>query len=1138
MSILSFHKCRTSGPVIACQPILLALLWMVSSAAFAQIHHTLAVRLDPEGHRLAVVDQIELPANRNGPIEFHLHADLEPTVVGEGAKLQRIDTRQVISAPGTSSSPEAGGLSVERFAVTLPDTSRQFTVKYAGELFHPIETHGEEYARSFGRSPGLISSAGVYLAGSSYWYPHVDDELVTFSLQVTVPSGWRSISQGRRTAHVEERRTTQETWVIDKPQEEIYLVAGALTKYRQPAGNAEAMVFLREPDRSLAQRYLAATAQYLELYSHLIGPYPYAKFALVENFWETGYGMPSFTLLGSTVIRLPFIVHSSYPHEILHNWWGNGVYVDYRRGNWAEGLTSYLADHLLKEQRGEAVAYRRATLQKYTDYVQTQRDFPLTAFRGRHSSVTEAVGYGKALMLFHMLRQQLGDTAFIEGLRQLYRRHQLQAANFDDVARSFTPFSQQPLDSFFEQWVQGTGAPSLRVHDARATPQGDGFRLTARVEQVQPGPAYRLQIPIAIHMEGVEYAHQVQIAMDGKEYPLALQLPARPGRLDIDPEFDVFRRLDRHERPPAISQVLGAERVLMVLPAAAPRALREGYRALAQSWQSGRLEIRSDDDLTALPSDRAIWLFGWENRFRRWFATALADEDFIDNGDSVRVNATPLRRATHSVVVLARHPSNPAAAIGWVASDHQAALSGLGRKLPHYGQYSYLGFTGDEPTNVVKGQWPVGRSPMSVAVLQADGTPSKVISAKLASRPPLAKLPVAFSAARMLEDIRHLAAQDMAGRGLDTAGLDRAAAYIAEQFRSAGLRPGGDGGDSYFQTWTAEIDGLEHPVKLTNVIAVIPGTNPQWAKQSVVIGAHYDHLGRGWPHARKQDKGEIHPGADDNASGVSVLLEVARVLGNTWRPARTVVFIAFTGEEAGRLGSVHYVKQPPAYPMDKVRAMINLDTIGRLGEQELLVLGSGSASEWAPIFRGAGFATGVPVKSVPNEFGTSDQKSFLDAGIPAVQLFAGLHGDFHRPTDTVDKIDGGGLTKTAAILREALEYLAFRPAPLTSTQKTQRAEAHGQSEASVRQRAVVLGTVPDFTYGGKGVRLSGVIPNTPAATVGLRENDIIVALNGTTISDLRDLAKVLQSLRPNEAVTVRFLRDGTDRYAITRVVER
>ena len=135
--------------------------------------------------------------------------------------------------------------------------------------------------------------------------------------------------------------------------EQVYLVGGPLHMHRDTAAGTDIAVYLHEQDDALARKYLDATGRYLAMYQSLIGPYPYSKFALVENFWETGLGMPSFTLLGPQVIRFPFILHSSYPHEILHNWWGNSVFVDYAQGNWSEGLTAYLADHLLQEQRGE-----------------------------------------------------------------------------------------------------------------------------------------------------------------------------------------------------------------------------------------------------------------------------------------------------------------------------------------------------------------------------------------------------------------------------------------------------------------------------------------------------------------------------------------------------------------------------------------------------------------------------------------------------------------------------------------------------------------------------------------------------------------------------------------------------------------
>jgi hypothetical protein len=185
-------------------------------------------------------------------------------------------------------------------------------------------------------------------------------------LEVQGPDGWQLVSPGSGSAR---DASGQARWRSTTPVDELHIVGGALTRYSRQAGAVSAEVFLRQPDAALAAKYLEATARNLEMYRTLIGPYPYEKFALVENFWETGYGMPSFTLLGSQIIRFPFILTSSYPHEILHNWWGNGVFVDYASGNWCEGLTAYLADHLYKEQQGQGAEYRRDTLKKYRDFV-------------------------------------------------------------------------------------------------------------------------------------------------------------------------------------------------------------------------------------------------------------------------------------------------------------------------------------------------------------------------------------------------------------------------------------------------------------------------------------------------------------------------------------------------------------------------------------------------------------------------------------------------------------------------------------------------------------------------------------------------------------------------------------------------
>ena len=1111
------------------------LVWLLCLplAARAELHHALKVRVSPEGHSLEVSDTITRSEGRSDALEFALHPELTPEVQTPGVRLSELPSRQ--SASNVAS--DRGAVQPKRYRIELPSGQTRFTLSYRGRIRHALQQQGEEYARGFRETPGMISAQGVFLAGRSFWYPQLDAAFLTFELTLRLPPDWYGMTQGERVLRDAGSEGVREQWRSTSPQEEIYLVAGPFTEYVQGTDEVQSLVLLREPDATLAQKYLDATDYYVRLYSDLIGAYPYRKFALVENFWETGYGMPSFTLLGPRVIRFPFILHSSYPHEILHNWWGNGVYVDYARGNWAEGLTSYLADHLIKEQHGQGSDYRRGVLQKYADYVLQQQDFPLTQFRSRHSASSEAVGYGKTLMLFHMLRRQLGDETFIAGLRALYAQYRFRVADFAAVQAVFSAVAEQPLDAFFAQWVRRAGAPGLRVSQARARPAAEGYRLSLELEQTPDEAAYALQVPVAVHLEGQAQAYQTDVVIDQRRTLLELKLPARPLRLDVDPEFDVFRRLHRNEIPPAISQAAGAERVLVLLPAEAPDALREAYELLARSWQTGerdKIEVRYDREFSRLPGDRAVWLFGWRNRFRPQLGQALADYAFEDRGEDVRIEQTILRPQAHAVVVVARQSADPDQALGWVATENPAALPGLGRKLPHYGRYSYLAFTGDEPSNVFKGQWPVIGSPMSVMVAQSDGATLLSAPAQLAPRKPLVSPQEPFSTRRLQRDIAVLADEALAGRGLGTPELDQAADYIAGQFRAAGLQPGGDGG-SWLQAWQEPVEPLGRVVRLKNVVAVLPGSDPERAGESLVIGAHYDHLGRGEYVARAADRDKIHPGADDNASGVAVMLELARVLGCRPQP-RSVVFVAFTGEEVGRLGSRHYVQHPGDYPINQVIAMVNLDTVGRLGKNPLTVFGAGSAEEWVHILRGAGYVTGVPITNVADDFGSGDQTSFIDAGVPAVQLFSGVHDDFHRPGDTPDKIDVPGLVKTAQVLRETVEYLAGRAQALRSTLGDGRENAIPAARETARQ--VSLGTVPDYAFSGGGVRIDEVRAGTPAEQAGLQKDDVIIAVNETPVQTLREYAQALRGLKPGDAIRIRFRRDHIEQAVTARLVAR
>jgi aminopeptidase N len=1111
---------------------------MLACTASAQdrVHHALDVTLDPSASTIAVKADVT-PGGEGRDVEFLLHSRLQVTRSTPAAREVALGD---VSWLGDVEGGDATAPAVKRYRVTLPAPGASFHVEYGGVFDFPLSDAREEYTRGFRSTPGIVSKAGVYLPGVSGWYPLVGRALLTFTLTVTQPETWRVVAEGAGTSRDADGRAR---WASTAPVDQIHIVGGALQVSTQPAGAVEAQVYLHDADPALSSKYLAATAQYLEMYRGMIGPYPYGKFALVENFWETGYGMPSFTLLGPQIIRFPFILTSSYPHEILHNWWGNSVFVDDARGNWSEGLTAYLADHLMQEQRGEDAVYRRSTLQKYRDYVSSAQDFPLVQFRGRHSAATEAIGYGRTMMGFHALRRMVGDETFRTFLSRFYRDFKGRRASFDDVRRTMEAVSGKDLARFFEGWIERPGAPTLTVkatlttNAERRPPNAEGSgRVTSHVingvmSQTQPGAPFAVDVPVVVQTTGK--AVEATVSLVGSAATFRIETADEPLALYVDPAFDMFRRLDARETPPSLGQLFGDGAPLVVIAASEEPARSAAYRAMAESWKAPAHapKVVLDTEVASLPTDRSVWIFGRDNRFARELVDGAAVR--LDAGTlTIDGQALPLR--DHAAILVRRHPGDVTRAVGWIVVDRVDAMEGLARKLPHYGKYSYLGFEGAEPVNMLKGQWQASDSPLSVD-LRSGSRRDMVVAPPTLTRAPLATLPAVFSDASLKSHVTTLAGAEYQGRGVGTAGLDRAAAYVAAQFKAAGLMPGMPGG-SYRQEFTTVQTPDGKPATLANIVGVIAGSDPAWSGQSVVVVAHYDHLGMGWPAPRAGDDGRLHPGADDNASGVAVLLEVARAMVEAGAPRRTIVFIATTGEEAGMLGSKHYVEQP-VRPREGIRAVLNIDSVGRLGAAPLGVIGTGTATEWPHVFRGIGFVTGIQTQSASQGLEGSDQASFIARGIPAVQLFTPPHADYHRPSDTADKVDIAGLVRVATVAREAATYLAERPEPLTVTIAAPGAGT-ATAAASAGARRAGFGIVPDFAFQGPGVKASGLVPGSPAEQAGMQAGDVLLEMGGTPLASLSAYSDVLKTLAPGQSVPVVFEHAGKRQQATVRLTAR
>jgi hypothetical protein len=515
------------GSILVKKILLFVLLSFSVYAQNGLIHHDLSATIKPSDSFINVTDIIIIPKSqlKNG-FEFKLHHALEVAPNNMITKLAgTVDAKDIGMDKDDVGAENALKLNV--YKVNIPSGysgDLKLIVKYKGKIDSPVEQSDENYARGFSESPGIIWDKGVYLAGSTYWIPYFNDELISFNLTTTAPIDWKTVTVGKRTLNENGVNTHIDKWDSPTPQEEVFLIAAPFNEYSFPMGAVTAYAFLRTPDEGLANKYLETTAQYMEMYRKLVGPFPYTKFALVENFWETGYGMPSFTLLGEKIIRFPFILHSSYPHELLHNWWGNSVYVDFETGNWCEGLTAYMADHLIKEQRGQADEYRRATLQKYANYVTQENDFPINRFRSRHDSPSEAIGYGKTSMVFHMLRRKVGDEQFIKGFQVFNRNNKFKRASFDDIRIAFEEVTNEDLKWYFDQWIDRTGAPEIVLGNMKAQSIRDLNIVSFTLKQIQDDDVFYLNVPVTIiiedgtHTEVVEMNEkEVKYIMDSRE---------------------------------------------------------------------------------------------------------------------------------------------------------------------------------------------------------------------------------------------------------------------------------------------------------------------------------------------------------------------------------------------------------------------------------------------------------------------------------------------------------------------------------------------------------------------------------------------------------------------------------------------
>ena len=391
----------------------------------------------------------------------------------------------------------------------------------------------------------------------------------------------------------------------------------------------------------------------------------------------------------------------------------------------------------------------------------------------------------------------------------------------------------------------------------------------------------------------------------------------------------------------------------------------------------------------------------------------------------------------------------------------------------------------------------------------------------VATAPAIAQSATA-SAQRVRSHIAFLADDAREGRGVGTAGLDSAAQYIARRFAEIGLQEAATHGFLQRFAISPTAVAAAHTgiggAAVANVVGILPGRGAL-KDQAVVVGAHYDHLGYGGFGSLDADSVHVvHNGADDNASGTAALIEVAQLLQpRSAANARSVVFVAFTGEESGLIGSDYYVKNP-VVPNDSTFAMINMDMVGYLKDNRLTAFGAESAEEFISLLDSVNAPYGFQIAASGDGYGRSDQQSFFVEKIPVLHFFTGTHENYHRTTDDVEHINADGAARVASLVADMTWNLATREVPLSFVDAAPPQMTTGGGYGAY------LGTIPDMSESPGGVRLTGVRAGGPAEQAGIQGGDIIVAIGDFEVADLYGMTDALRELKPGDKVTIRVQR--------------
>ena len=663
-------NCFSRSAALFLVAVVLVALSSRGEVAAGILHHEIVLRASPDAAQIEITDRIEVSGRGSITVD-----------VASWVSVSEISIDETVVTPNRSG---------HRLSVALPSRGVH-VVKITAKGSIP-KLDPEDASHRSG-SHAIVSGDGLYLPGWSGWLPSISEDRVSYRLSVVTPAAYRSVATGELKSEELDARMNISVFEARAALEPPSVFVGPYVVTEKYAGPIRLRTYFHRSAAELAESYLEAAESFIKSYEQQIGAYPFADFHMVSAPLPVGLGFPNLTYVDRRILRLPFMRGRSLAHEVLHNWWGNGVATDYETGNWSEGLTTYMADHALADQQNpqRSKEMRLGWLRDFAALPKA-RDIPVSRFVSKQHDAGQVVGYGKVAFVFHMLKHEVEPDKFAAAIQRFWKQHKFSKASWQTIQAAFETETQRDLDWFFHQWVERAGAPQLRLEDVKTSTRQGGYVVDFTL--AQDGPAYRLKLPVRIRTEnGLEH---FDVLVDGERTNVQLKLAAKPVGLHVDPDHTIFRRLRSGEAPPIMRDILLDQNAKLLVLHEDETAQQTARALVARllNREPNTVEVDYGDHT----SDAPLLVAG---------TAAQIDKFIVSTGLSPRPSQI-VDRGTGRVWTT-RNPGRKA--LLFVEADRSDSIRAMSRALPHYRSKSFILFEGGRALE--HGVWPVSKGPLS-----------------------------------------------------------------------------------------------------------------------------------------------------------------------------------------------------------------------------------------------------------------------------------------------------------------------------------------------------------------------------------------------------------------------------------------